>query len=145
MRSRTVAVCSLVALVLVAGCSTSSVGVILGDPSGLAVRGMLESDKTLNFAIGIAGRDSDLAYGHIDYAMYPNRVRREDWNPYIGIGVGYLAVLNDEGRNDHVGASLRVPLGLSYDSRGWDFFVQFAPYLGEFSGVTLALGLRLAL
>jgi len=146
MRNARVTLPALAAIGLLAGCNTTSVGVILGDPSGLALRNVLQSDRMLNVAVGVNNLDNQAVRGHVDYTMYPTRVRRESWNPYWGFGLDYVADANENANNDNVGVGLRVPLGVSFDSSGWDFFGQAAVRVGENNvNVGLAMGLRFSL
>jgi hypothetical protein len=136
-----------VTVAALAGCGSgpNSLGVIAYDPTGLAFRHMMEGDKSLNIALGLGGFDSKIAHGHVDYIMHFDRIAQDDWNPYWGIGVGYLTKVdsNDDSIDDNeIGIALRVPLGISYQTDEWDFFAQLAGYVGRRLGISAALGVR---
>jgi hypothetical protein len=134
----------LVAVAMLAGCGggPNSLGVIVNDPTGLAFRHQFEADRTLNIAVGLRAFDSDIAHGYVDYIIHFDNISQGEWNPYWGVGVGYRAKLDNTVSNDDVGISLRVPLGLSYQDDGWDFFVQLAAYIDAHPGISGALGVR---
>ena len=134
----------IVAAMALAGCGRgpTSIGVIAYDPTGLALRHKMQDDRTLNVAVGLGGFDSNYVHGHVDYIMHFEGISQRGWNPYWGLGVGYLGKLDDNADDNDVGVSLRVPLGISYQDDGWDFFAQLAAHVGEHTGISAALGVR---
>jgi len=141
------AAAGLLALTMLAGCgSGDSIGVILYDPTGVAYRHKLESDKTLNVAVGLNRFETDLFHGHVDYIMHFDSISRGDWNPYWGLGGGYVFQLDDNaGNDDVVGLWLRVPLGISYQEDTWDFFAQIVLDVGSGVDFSAGLGIRFEL
>ena len=144
MGKRCGAALAVMTMALLAGCDSgpNSIGAIVYDPTGLAFSHRMKDDRTLNVAVGLGGFDSRFAHGHVDYIMYFDPVSQGDWNPYWGLGVGYLGTLDDTADDNDIGIGLRVPLGISYQDEGWDFFAQLAAHIGAHTGITGAIGVR---
>ena len=147
MRSGRGMLLGILALTVAAGCSSgpNSLGVMGYDPTGLAFRHKMESDKTLNIALGLNGLESKIGHGHVDYIMHFDRISRGDWSSYWGLGLGYLLKIDDTVDDNDVGIGLRVPLGISYQADGWDFFGQLAANIGGNVGISAAIGIRFGL
>ena len=132
------------ALAALAGCSSgpTSMGIIYGDPTGLAVRHKAQSDRTINFALGVTALDANIGHGHIDYMFHFDRIRRGDPTFYVGVGATYLFRVDDNNNNTDVGFGPRVPFGVSFQGRDFDLFLQGAAYFVGDLDFSWAVGVR---
>lgn len=141
-------VSALLLVTMVAGCSGSrgvGVGFVVGEPTGVALKGWLDHSSSVNFAAGWPDEATQL---QLDYAFHnfsAVHVTQGDFALYMGIG-GAIKLWDEAVREDEV--AVRIPLGIDYIFEGGqlDLFVEVVPLVkvapdSDFD-VTAAFGAR---
>jgi hypothetical protein len=123
---------------------TLGVGLILGEPTGIAAKLYLSDDRAIQGAVGA----SFIAYGyqlHVDYVLHPWILQDRDTfvlPVYVGPGVRFVDYAA-RGQDSHFAIGVRAVGGLLFDFKNvpLDVFVEVAGVLEyDFSeGVEVAL------
>lgn len=121
------------------------IGFIIGEPTGISLKGWLNADSALDFAVAwsFIGRDS--LHFHLDYLLHNFdlfKVEKGKFPIYYGIGSRIkLEEDDDNSRWDRKGRvreddndtwiGIRVPVGLAYLFEGvpLDIFIEIVPIL----------------
>lgn len=124
------------------------VGVMVGEPTGLAFQFGGRGDNAVNAAVGWSISEEEWFYVHADY-IFLSLVRSREFDETIPFyyGIGARAVLlEDDSR-----MGVRAPLGLQYETGDLPvtFFIEVAPLFDlapetEF-GVAGGIGVRFGL
>jgi len=116
-------------------CSTSALagsfdaGIIVGDPTGLSIKGWLNDTQAFDVAASWSSGRRDKRYIHADYLRHDYtliNVTGGSLPVYYGIGA---RVLDEDGRDTKAG--IRIPIGLDYliDKLPLSLFVELVPRL----------------
>jgi len=121
-------------------------GIMLGDPSGLAFKYHLGGQNAVDGGLGFSVRH-DWLHLHVDYLYhFPQTWGGASFLPYVGIG-GKLAIW--DGRNgrsgyyddddDDFALGVRVPLGIAWEPKSApiDLFVEIVPALWVLPGTNI--------
>lgn len=123
-------------LLALAGCGTSplSLGVMVGDPTGINARYDLnkpDPDYALIGALGLNPFDNDdKVHGHVDIIRHIKLPGDTPLRWYLGIGVRFRNRDTPRiGDDDDVDFGPRVPIGLMYplEANKGDIFAEIAP------------------
>ncbi len=116
-------------------------GIVIGDPTGLAAKAWTGSDRALAFALAWGGIGNDNGYFHVqgDYLFHNFSL--------ITVSKGKLALYYGPGarlrlsENSDTRLGLRFPVGLDYLFEGApvDVFVELAPTLDLIPGTSFDL------
>jgi hypothetical protein len=125
MRIRRLFMLALLALLVgAASFAQTSVGIILGEPTGLSAKQWIGEGAAFDVAVAWSFADSGAFYVHVDYQQH--------FDPF-GVDVGRLLAFAGIGghvylRND-ITVGIRIPLGLVYefDEVPLEVFLELAP------------------
>jgi len=133
MRTHILAISFLVVLVLLPSLSLSQdrgfgIGVIVGEPTGISMKGWLSSKSALDFGLAWSFANETSFHVHGDYLLHSFDVfkTKERIPLYYGIG-GRIKT----GRNEDARLGLRMVVGIGYLFRDApiDLFLEVAPIL----------------
>jgi hypothetical protein len=91
-------------------------GIVLGDPTGLSAKFLLDQRSAIDLAFGADLDNDDDLQIHFDYLFSPATIAQSGGVTipfYFGIG-GVVEIDNDNNNNDDADIGLRVPVGLSF-------------------------------
>ncbi len=128
----------IVALALPAvSAAQTSVGIILGEPSGLSVKQWIGSVQALEGAVAWSFYPYGAFYVHLDYKQhfYEFDVQPGRLVAYSGVGPRIYI-----GR--HFGIGVRLPIGMVYEFAGapLEVFIELAPGLNLFPETAATVG-----
>lgn len=126
---------------LLAGCNggRQSIGLVLGDPTGVSYRQELSRNEAVSVGVDPFGLPDNLRL-YVDWIRYESTWQGHEFFPYWGLGV-------DISIGKGTGAAFRVPLGMDLEiTRSGDvvLFLQVVlkvPFENPNLGFGLALGL----
>ena len=112
-------------------------GIILGEPTGVSLKGWLDGTAAVDAAAAWSFSGHDSFQLHADYLMhYFDVLEADDLSGVLPayIGIGGRIRLKEEHRGDDdedVTLGARIPFGMTYipDSAPVDVFVEFVPIL----------------
>ncbi len=122
--------------------SSTGIGIILGNPTGLSLKFADNGSSHFNAALGWSLRKDSNLYFHTDYIFKRfNSIRFTpsfSMTPTMGIG-GRIITKNDE-------IGLRIPFGLLYNFRNnpFDFFIELVPTLDIIPATDFDIGFALS-
>lgn len=127
--------------------ANSSIGFILGNPTGLSGRFQLDSKHSIAIALASNSGNNSGFQVHADYLKDSARkfkVERELLELYYGLGFRLIQI--NSGKNENKTAlGLRLPIGISYDITNPDiqFFGELSPSLNlsPYTDVSIAFGI----
>ncbi|MFW5689202.1 MAG: hypothetical protein ACOC1U_06505 [Spirochaetota bacterium] len=107
----------------------TSVGVILGEPTGLAARQWVGGGVGFDAALAWSFRDPGSIYAHVDYQQHFESIPVEVGRLLLFAGIGAKIYLSTE-----VVIGARVPLGVFYEFEDapFELFFELAPGLNFF-------------
>lgn len=122
---------------------TFGIGLVLGEPTGVAAKLYLTEDRAIQGAVGSAFVGGGLQV-HADYVWHPWILEdRDSFTLPAYIGPGLRAIYYDKGRDgdDYVAVGLRVVAGILFDFKELplDVFVEVAG-VGEYGFSSAADG-----
>jgi hypothetical protein len=140
-------VCALFALALPTHAQAQrrdfGLGLVIGDPTGLSVKGFLDDRQAIDGALGFGFIGDDHISLHADY-LYHFDIKRWDIAMLdLYIGVGPKLGLHDHGPRDntHILLGARAPIGLAltFLEAPFDIFLELAAGLWLVENVDLYL------
>jgi hypothetical protein len=108
------------------------VGIIIGEPTGLSLKGWLSKTAAVDAGLAWSFVNDGSLHVHADYLHHIYDVFRVSSGKlplYVGVG-GRLKIKNNKGNDDNR-FGIRVPLGIVYmlESAPVDVFLEIAPIL----------------
>lgn len=139
MRTRT-RILLVVALVLVAAGTVpaqTSVGLILGEPTGLSGKQWIGDGASLDLAVAWSFVPQSAFYVHVDYQQHFDQLDIDPGELLWFVGIGPRIYIGDD-----VAIGARIPVGLVYDIEEvpLEVFFELAPGLNLFPATDFTFG-----
>ena len=128
----------IVALALPAiGAAQTSVGIILGEPSGLSVKQSIGNVQAVEGAVAWSFYPFGSFYVHLDYKQHFHQFDVQPGRLLAYSGVGLRVYLGTD-----VGFGVRLPIGIVYELGGapLEVFLELAPGLNLFPRTAATVG-----
>jgi len=123
----------------VAGVSVAqtSVGVILGEPTGLSGKQWMGDASSLDLAVAWSFVPQGALYVHLDYQQHFDQIDVDPGTLLWFAGIGPRVYLGND-----VGLGLRIPVGLVYDIEDvpLEVFLEVAPGINLFPATVFNVG-----
>jgi len=120
-----------------AGFAQTSIGIILGEPTGLSGKQWIGEGASLDLAVAWSFVPEGAFYLHVDYQQHFDDLDLDVGSLLWFAGIGPRIYIGNE-----IGLGLRIPVGLVYDIDGvpLEVFLELAPGLNLFPGTVFNFG-----
>ena len=110
----------------------TSVGIILGEPTGLSAKQWLGEGASLDLAVAWSFIDTGSFYVHLDYQQHFDDLDVDEGNLLWFVGGGAKLSVGQQ-----LNLGIRIPIGLVYefDSAPIEVFIEAAPGMDVFPAV----------
>ncbi len=134
LRRRGVLILVLGALAVGPISAQTSVGIILGEPTGLSAKQWLGEGASLDLAVAWSFIVPASLYVHVDYQQHLDELDIDEGDLLFFVGLGAKLKVGQQ-----LNLGLRIPLGLVYEFDGvpLEVFFEFAPGMDLFPAVSL--------
>ena len=127
-------------LVLVASAlawSQTSVGIILGEPTGLSGKQWIGDGASLDIAVAWSLVPPGAFYVHVDYQQHFSQLDVDPGTLLWFAGIGPRIYMSDE-----VAIGVRIPVGLVYDIQDvpLEVFLELAPGINLYQATKVSVG-----
>jgi len=126
-----------VVLAAAVGFAQTSVGIILGEPTGLSGKQWIGEGASLDLAVAWSFVPEGAFYLHVDYQQHFDDLDIDVGTLLWFAGIGPRIYIGND-----VGLGLRIPVGLVYDIDDvpLEVFLELAPGLNLFPGTVFNFG-----
>ena len=127
----------LVFVVAAAGFAQTSVGIILGEPTGLSGKQWIGEGASFDLAVAWSFLPEGALYAHVDYQQHFDDLDVDAGTLLWFAGIGPRIYIGNE-----VGIGMRIPVGLVYDIDDvpLEVFLELAPGLNLFPSTVFNFG-----